>query len=204
MKRVYITAVPLPSNFTLKAETVQCFNIDLPTDDKMIFPITRLIRATMKPGDQASVVTVRQVNDVQNANFDNLKEELTRLLGTYQLTDITIPETQKKDFLMDLFRQLIDTMEEDCTVYADATFGTKTYPLVMFTALNYGVKIKECEVDRIIYQEQKRDKVTHKAVSTTIYDITSLFLLDQVVSTLGFSDAGPEEKEALLETLMQL
>lgn len=204
MKRVYITAVPLPSNFTLKAETVQCFNIDLPTDDKMIFPITRLIRATMQPGDQASVVTVRQVNDAQNANFDNLKEELTRLLGTYQLTDITIPETQKKDFLMDLFRQLIDTMEEDCTVYADATFGTKTYPLVMFTALNYGVKIKECEVDRIIYQEQKRDKVTHKAISTTIYDITSLFLLDQVVSTLGFSDAGPEEKEALLETLMQL
>lgn len=204
MKRVYITAVPLPSNFTLKAETVQCFNIDLPTDDKMIFPIARLIRATMQPGDQASVVTVRQVNDAQNANFDNLKEELTRLLGTYQLTDITIPETQKKDFLMDLFRQLIDTMEEDCTVYADATFGTKTYPLVMFTALNYGVKIKECEVDRIIYQEQKRDKVTHKAISTTIYDITSLFLLDQVVSTLGFSDAGPEEKEALLETLMQL
>ena len=204
MKRVYITAVPLPSNFTLKAETVQSFNIDLPTDDKMIFPITRLIRATMQPGDQASVVTVRQVNDAQNANFDNLKEELTRLLGTYQLTDITIPETQKKDFLMDLFRQLIDTMEEDCTVYADATFGTKTYPLVMFTALNYGVKIKECEVDRIIYQEQKRDKVTHKAISTTIYDITSLFLLDQVVSTLGFSDAGPEEKEALLETLMQL
>lgn len=204
MKRVYITAVPLPSNFTLKSETVQCFNIDLPTDDKMIFPITRLIRATMRPGDQASVVTVRQVNDAQNANFDNLKEELTRLLGTYQLTDITIPETQKKDFLMDLFRQLIDTMEEDCTVYADATFGTKTYPLVMFTALNYGVKIKECEVDRIIYQEQKRDKATHKAVSTTIYDITSLFLLDQVVSTLGFSDAGPEEKEALLETLMQL
>lgn len=204
MKRVYITAVPLTSNFTLPAETVQCFNIDLPTDDSMIFPITRLIRATMKPGDQASVVTVRQVNDAKNANFDNLKEELTRLLGTYQLTDITIPETQKKDFLMDLFRQLIDTLQEDCTVYADATFGTKTYPLLMFAALNYGVKIKECEVDRIIYQEQKRDKVTHKAISTTIYDITSLFLLDQVVSTLGFSDAGPEEKEALLETLMQL
>lgn len=156
MKRVYITAVPLPSNFTLKAETVQCFNIDLPTDDKMIFPITRLIRATMQPGDQASVVTVRQVNDAQNANFDNLKEELTRLLGTYQLTDITIPETQKKDFLMNLFRQLIDTLEEDCIVYADATFGTKTYPLVLFSALNYAVKIKECEVDRIIYQEQKR------------------------------------------------
>ena len=204
MKRVYITAVPLPSNFTLKAETVQCFNIDLPTDDKMIFPITRLIRATMQPGDQASIVTVRQVNDAQNANFDNLKEELTRLLGTYQLTDITIPETQKKDFLMNLFRQLIDTLEEDCIVYADATFGTKTYPLVLFSALNYAVKIKECEVDRIIYQEQKRDKITHKPISTTIYDITSLFLLDQVVSTLGFSDAGPEEKKALLETLMQL
>lgn len=204
MKRVYITAVPLPSNFTLPAETIQCFNIDLPTDDSMIFPITRLIRATMQPGDRATVVTVRQVNDLKNANFDNLKEELNRLLGDYELTDITIPETQKKDFLMDLFRQLIDTLEEDCTVYADATFGTKTYPLVMFSALNYAVKIKECEVDRIIYQEQKRDKITHEAVSTTIYDITSLFLLDQVVSTLGFSDAGPEEKKALLETLMQL
>lgn len=204
MKRVYITAVPLASNFILRPEPVQCVNIDLSTDEKILYPITRLIDATRKPGDQVVVMAVRQVNDPENINFDHLKEEISALAGKYELIDITIPETQQKNFLMDLFRDLTGALEEDCTVYADATFGTKTYPLVLFSALNYAVKIKECEVERIIYQEQKRDKITHKAISTKIYDVTSLFLLDQVVNTLGFSDAGPDEKKALLETLMQL
>lgn len=204
MKRVYITAVPLASNFILRPEPVQCVNIDLSTDEKILYPITRLIGATREPDDQVVVMAVRQVNDPENINFDHLKEEIGALAGKYELIDITIPETQQKDFLMDLFRDLTGALEEDCTVYADATFGTKTYPLVLFSALNYAVKIKECEVERIIYQEQKRDKITHKAISTKIYDVTSLFLLDQVVNTLGFSDAGPEEKKALLETLMQL
>lgn len=202
MKRIYITAVPLPSNFPLNASVVQCMNIQLPEDDSYTFPISRLIAATMQEGDEALVISVRQTNASGDENFNRLKKDLAERQIPYELKDITTPESQQKDFLIKLFYQLSEALEENCIIYADATFGTKTYPLVLFPALHYAVKIKNCDVANIIYQEQRRKD--GKPISTSIYDITSIFLMDEVVNTLGFSGAASADKDALLKSLMQL
>ena len=45
-------------------------------------------------------------------------------------------------------------MESDACYYADATFGTKTYPLVLSSALHYAEKIlDDTEVCGIYYRE---------------------------------------------------
>lgn len=204
MKRIYITAVPLPSNFTLKPKKVECVNIDLRSDDRFTFPISRLIEATMQEGDEAVVITVRQTNDSGDENMDRLKQDLSTLRIPYQIKDITTPENQNKDALLELFKRLARAIDSQCCIYADSTFGTKTYPILLFAALNYAEKIKECELHCLIYQEQRRDAQTHQETGTYLYDITSLFYLNSVVDALSQSEAGVDEKDTIFDSLLNL
>lgn len=204
MKRIYITAVPLPSNFLLSAQKVECVNIELCEDGRFTFPISRLIAATAQDGDEAEVIAVRQTNDSGDGNLDLLKRDLASLTVSCRLTDITMPETQERGDLLNLFRALARTIPPRCCVYADATFGTKTYPIVLLSALNYAEKIKECELHRLIYQEQRRDAQTHRPTGTYLYDITVLFRLNGVVDALSQSEADVGEKDGLLSSLMDL
>lgn len=204
MKRIYITAVPLPSNFLLNPQPVQCVNIQLCDDASLTFPISRLIEATMEPGDEALVITVRQANDSGDENLNRLRADLEQLRIPYRLADITTPESQVKDSLLDLFRDLAKAIEPQCCIHADTTFGTKTFPILLFSALNYAEKVKNCEIINLIYQEQRRDAVTHKPTTTSIYDITSLFYLNGVVNMLGRSDSSVKDKDELLDSLLNL
>lgn len=204
MKRIYITAVPLPSNFILKPQKVECVNLDLRSDDQLIFPISRLIEATMRDGDEAEIITVRQTNASGDENMNRLKQDLAALHIRYQIKDITTPENQNKDALLDLFKQLAQAIDPQCCIYADSTFGTKTYPIILFAALNYAEKIKECELHCLMYQEQRRDAQTHETTGTYLYDITSLFYLNSVVDAMSQSEASITQKDALLDSLLNL
>ena len=201
MKKIYITAVPLDSNFILKPQEIECVNLDLRTDAQLTFPISRLIQATMQPDDEALVITVRQTNESGKENMNSLKQDLETLQIPYRLEDITTPENQNKSDLMELFKRLAKAIEPQTCVYADSTFGTKSYPIILLAALNYAEKIKECELKKLIYQEQRRGPLTH---GTYLYDVTALYYLNGIVDALHQSDAGVEEKEALLDTLLNL
>lgn len=205
MKRIYITAVPLPSNFPLEAQRVQCVNLELRrTDDSLTFPISRLIESTMEAGDEALVIGVRQVNESGDENKNRLLRDLDSLQIDYRFVDLTTPESQGKASLLELFQNLANAIEERCCVYADVTFGTKTYPLLLFAALNYAEKVKNCDVLSLIYQEQRRDPITHKPTTTSIYDVTNLFYLSGIINTMGFSDASVRDKDELLRSLLRL
>ena len=202
MKRIYFTAVPLPSNFVISARHITCDTIRLRTDDALFFPISRLMEATLQPGDEAILIAIRQVNDSGDENMKRLRQDLETLRSCCQIKEIIVPENQNGDTLIELFRQMAAAVPPKCCVYADSTFGTKTYPLLLFTALHYAEKIKECEVKHLIYQEQRRDAKTHQIKDTTLYDITILFYLDGVVDALSQSDAGVEGKGSMLTSML--
>ena len=77
---------------------------------------------------------MRQVNSPRSENLEVFRRELDSLGRPYTLIDLTTPENQQRDGLLALFEALTDAMESDACYYADATFGTKTYPLVLSSA----------------------------------------------------------------------
>lgn len=84
-------------------------------------------------------------------------------------------------------------MESDACYYADATFGTKTYPLVLSSALHYAEKIlDEVEVCGIYYRELTREDGKVKSVQQ--YDISALFTLDGIVD-MAAEDDLPDKKK---------
>lgn len=189
MKRIYITAVPLQSNFVLTAQLAQPVNYTPRTAPRAAaFPIIPILADTVEEGDSVKVIAVRQHNDPHNANMDLLHAELDALaLPDCTLVDLTMPESQQRDTLLTLFEQLIDHMEGNACYYACATFGTKTYPLVLFSALRYADRLlPDTDIKGIYYREVKRRDGVEQSYAQ--YDISSLFRLDNIVNMAADTD----------------
>ena len=181
MKRIYVTAVPLESNFVLSPKAAEPMNFSLRGGVRAAaFPIIPVIEDTVQEGDSVKVITVRQQNAPENKNMDIFRQELDALhLPDCTLCDITVGETQQKDALLALFGQLLDAFEDEACYYACITFGTKTYPLVLFSARRCADKLMQnVEVKGIYYREITRREGREEGAR--LYDVSALYTLDSI------------------------
>ncbi len=195
MKRIYITAVPLQSNFVVEQKPVNPVNFALCRGPQQAcFPIVPIIAQTVRPGDSVHVLAVCQKNQPQNENLEILKSELDSLqLPHYTLQELAVAENQGKDTLLGMFSDLLGQMEDDACYYACMTFGTKTFPLVLFSVLSCVEKIKKnVEIQGIYYQEITRSAGVCTAAN--LYDVTALFTLNRIVDLVAEMDADHKEE----------
>lgn len=199
MKRMYITAIPLDSNFSITPFTAQAVNYKQAYAAPTCFPITPIMADTAQPGDEVTVLAVRQKNSPHSENMETFRRELDALAIPYKLVDLTMPENQQRDALLTLFEVLTDVMQDDACYYADATFGTKTYPLVLSSALHYAEKLlDDTEVCGIYYRELTRENGQVKTASQ--YDISTLFTLDGIVDMAA--NAEISDKRAFIKLML--
>ncbi len=203
MNRIYFTAVPLESNFVLETMPLNPVNFRLDTRlTETAFPIVPVIAATLQPGDTATVVAVRQQNTGRNRNMDILRRELEGLgRSNWTLRDLTVPESQEKDLLLGLFAEMIGCLQDDTCYYACMTFGTKTYPVVLFSALSYADKIRRnTQICGIYYREVLRTQ--GKMRESRLYDVTALFTLNSLVDLVAGMDC--DAKEPMIRRMLEL
>lgn len=193
MKRIYITAIPLDSNFAISRYAAEPVNYKQTCKMESCYPITPVLADTAKPGDTIKVIAVRQKNSPHSENLEIFRRELDSLQLPYTLIDLTTPESQQRDSLLALFEALTDALEDDACYYADATFGTKTFPLVLSSALHYADKLlDDVEISGIYYRELTRENGEVKSVSQ--YDISTLFTLDSIVDTAADADIADKRQ----------
>lgn len=109
-------------------------------------------------------------------------------------------ENQGKDTLLGMFSDLLEQMEDDACYYACMTFGTKTFPLVLFSVLSCVEKIKKnVEIQGIYYQEITRSSGVCTAAN--LYDVTALFTLNRIVDLVAEMDA--DHKEEMVRLLLE-
>ena len=199
MKRMYITAIPLDSNFSITPFAAQAVNYKQAYAAPTCFPITPIMADTAQPGDEVTVLAVRQKNSPHSENMETFRRELDALAIHYKLVDLTMPENQQRDALLTLFEALTDVMQGDACYYADTTFGTKTYPLVLSSALHYAEKLlDDTEVCGIYYRELTRENGQVKTASQ--YDISTLFTLDGIVDMAA--NAEISDKRAFIKLML--
>lgn len=100
MKRIYITAIPLDSNFAIAPYAAQAANYQQTYTAPSCYPITPIIADTARPGDEVTVLAVRQKNSPHSDNLDAFRRELDTLGTPYTLIDVTTPENQQRDALL--------------------------------------------------------------------------------------------------------
>ena len=184
MKRFYISAVPLDSNFSIQRQ------LALPAN----YTTRCAPRAAYYP-----IVPIIPDNAPRSENLEIFRRELEELGLPFTLTDLTVAETQQKNALLDLFEALTGCMEPDACYYACVTFGTKTWPLVLSSALRYAEKLLEgVEIKGVYYRE-----ITRRAGEQTgaaQYDVSALFTLDSIIDMAA--EAGVEDRQAFLRLLL--
>ena len=200
MKRIYITAIPLDSNFPITRHLAPPVNYKMHTELKpSYFPITPIIADTVQEGDEVKIIAVRQKNSDHSENLDIFRREVDALGLPYTLVDLTMGENQQKDQLIALFEALIANMEGNACYYACTTFGTKTYPLVLSSALHYAEKLlDDTQVKGIYYRELTRENGVTKTAAQ--YDVSALFTLDSIIDLAAQSDI--RDKQAFVHLLL--
>lgn len=106
MKRIYITAIPLDSNFAIDSYAAEPVNYTQTLAKPTYYPITPILADTAHAGDEIKVIAVRQINSPHSENLEIFRRELDGLGLPYTLVDLTTPENQQRDGLLPLLRGL--------------------------------------------------------------------------------------------------
>ena len=92
----------------------------------------------------------------------------------------------------------LECLQDDACYYACMTFGTKTYPVVLFSALSYAEKIRRnTQISGIYYCEIRRQEGRDKEAG--LYDVSALFTLNALVDLVAGMDC--EDKDKMIRTL---
>ena len=185
-------------------------NERLQYDVPACFPVLPLIHGYVSAGE-AIEVYVLTIGDHKTAleNYQEMEREihsLCRKIGAAcSVKKIGVPFNETIETHLNTFKTLIGLISDGDTLLVDITFGTKCLPIILMMAMNYGYKVcKDCSVDCLVYGSM--DFRDGHPFGRRIFDITSLFLMDQIVNELAKSRnrAPMETIESILAVNAQI
>lgn len=160
-------------------------NSKLQYNKPISFPILAVINGYVQKGEEIQVITIKA--DYVNAenNYKKFQEELQELSQekgfTYTLKTVDVPYDNELDTQLEMFQKLIDLTDDDDTLYTCMSYGSKPTPLIENLALNYAYRIKKnVSIECIVY-----GAIDFNTKQANIYDITSIFYMDEIVKVLA-------------------
>ena len=131
-------------------------------------------------------------------NLTKQQEELDKINSSIganiEYIEVRAPFQETSDVVEKRFRQLAETFEQNCQIFADMTYGPKTLTPVIFFALSFAEKFFDADISHIVY-----GKVVHNAEkkvqegTAELYDVTPLYYLNSLTSVMS----APDGKTAL-------
>ena len=162
------------------------------------FPINGLLAKTLKKDDEVKVVRIITDGTTSDENAKLQKEELDKInekIGA-KITYTEVRESFKEtsDIVQSRFRQIVGTLENECEIFADMTYGPKTLTPVLFYALGFAEKFFDADIKNIVYGKAVFDK-EKKAIpgASELFDVTSLYYLNSLTNVMN----APDGKTAL-------
>lgn len=170
------------------------------------YAINSVLAQTMKSEDEIKVVLI-QTKGGDNAGAKNIQifmDELESLNTcgasiTYEVIASQFVENKNK--FKNLYTHLIKTFEKEAELYADITFGPKSLPLLVFSAMQFGEKFFDCTIGNVIYLKAEFKNNQFVEGSQMIYDFTPLYMLNSFTNTIEC--ANGEKAIASVEALLK-
>jgi len=203
--KVFISAIPFLGKKTLKDGTErdqleavkyrQVGNSRLAYECETRFPIVPVINGYAEDGDTIRVLAI--LTDGEKSNARNTQHNYR----TYFLPEIDSIASAKKllfsgveeihtqdnegiDTQLKLFSDIADRINPGEDLYACISYGTKPMPIVLTMALNYAYKLKkDVTVGCTVYG--RFPHIDEEPKASYIYDTTSLFYMDSIVTRLA-------------------
>lgn len=194
--KIYFSTIPMQKVNPLVYRSVE--NKAIEYNEPVRFPGNALMAKALRKGDKVKVVRIITEGKFSDENVGLQKEELDRINSTIgaEIEYVDIREQFREDSAttQSRFRQLIGTLEEECDVYADMTYGPKTLTPVLFYALGFAERFFDADIRNIIYGKATfgADKMPIPE-ETEIFDVTSLYYLNSLTNVMD----APDGKTAL-------
>lgn len=186
MKNTYITIIPMQMKNFDKKEFHSADGCEIAyKGTRRYFPITSVIEQTQEEGIGTKVVAVRFGTEVSDEYLDLLKEELSTIdTEDLEIVEVTVPENQEYNNLVDVFMKVLDQIDDDTDVYACITFGTKIMSLIIAYLLDSLAYIRNnAKVQGVYYLELIRKQ--GEVVDSILYNVTSLVYLNKTVKEIA-------------------
>lgn len=207
MKKIVFATIPMqaqegegwnPEGYIYKCND----NKNIEYDKKVRFAINGFLAKTLSKDDDVKIVRILVSNEASKQNVKSQKAELEKLnenIGaklTFKEIESEFDDSGRT--IEKRFQELIGELEEDCEIFLDMTFGSKTLVPVLFYVLGFAEKFFDADIKNILY-----DKIAFKRLdngksvpdpdSCEIFDVTSLFYLNSLATVMS----APDGKTAL-------
>lgn len=203
MKKIIFVSLMMADKMEKKHYPVDG-NVLIEYPGQVYYAINAVLAKTLKANDEVKVLLLETKAGEQagEKNAKLFEEELNEINRSNNINAKIEYEIISSDFIVSkdkynsLFMKLISFFKGEEELYADITFGPKSLPLVIFSALQFGEKFYDCSVGNIIYLKTEfgeENKI--KSDSQMICDYTPLYQLNSFITTMQ-STSGDKAKKA--------
>ena len=206
MKKIVFATIPMQEvkeGIVYKSVENKAIEYEKP----VLFTVDSLLAKTLKSGDKVKVVRIVTDGKFSDDNLRLQKKELEKINSEIG-ADISYVEvreafSESNQVLHSRFRQLVNSLENGCEIYADMTFGPKTLTPILFYVLGFAEKFFNADIKNIIYGKVAFDKNKQPVPDTAeIFDVTSLFYLNSMASVMKAPDGDVALK--MLDSFFEL
>ena len=159
---------------------------------ELYYAINSVLARTMKKDDEIKVVLLetRAGDKAGTKNAQLFMDELNEINTSNSIGAKITYEVIPSDFLVskkglnEIYLKLIKNLETDIELSADITFGPKSLPLLIFTAMQFGEKFFDCSIGNVIYMKAEFKNNILVEGTQLICDYTPLYMLNSFTNTI--------------------
>lgn len=205
MKKILLCNIPMTIRVSKCVYKSEDYSVPV-SNTPVSYPVAAFLEKTLTSEDEVKAVLLVKKDELgqYKKNISGCIEELMVAVETtgakfdYKIIDTEFSETQA--IHDNLLLAIVDELEEKAHIIADITYGPKDLPIVLFTAMNFGEKFFDCDIDNIVYGQATF--VDGNAVNTKICDMIPLYYLNSVTNTLQCS--SPDKAKQMLKSLLSI
>ena len=205
MRKVFLSTVILNPINPEKPSQYCSRDFEL-ADKPYLFPISYLINDNISADDEIVIITGMNQTDTPKENYKHLVAEVQQILDEHHAKGefIVVDELDvnaDRDYLDSLsfstfMKEVADLIHDGDQIYADMTYGLKSYTLAMFIAMNYVAKAcQNVEIKQMVYAQFYRGD-NNAPATVDLIDITTLFRINCIVN-----QATPGKKQEMDQLL---
>lgn len=205
MKKILFCNIPMTVKLSKCVYESEDFSV--PVSNRAVsYPVAAFLEKTLTADDEVRAVLIVKKDELNQfkKNISGCIEELivaaeaTGAKFEYTIIETEFSETQATHD--NLLLAIVEELEEKTHIIADITYGPKDLPIVLFTAMNFGEKFLECEIDNIVYGQATF--VDGNATNTKICDMIPLYYLNSIANTMQCTT--PEDAKQMLKSLLSI
>lgn len=166
------------------------------------FPIIPVINAYAQNGDTIEVIAINTHTPSSEVHFAQLEEETAALAREKnfdcKVTDVPVNYAGDVSTVVQVFRKLLDYLNDGDILYACFTYGVKPMPIAELMALQYAYRVKKnVSIGCLVYGEMDHSAEPQQL---RIFDITALIHLDETIRLL--SERGVEDPLPIIDSII--